>query len=301
MKKRLFTLILLTLTGLVPVLAQTVSIDYIDGFLDVMERGSWVEAYIGDTLTASDSVRLDEDSYAELSGRNLNLTLTSPGIYRISELIAAAGEGNALGVGNLVSGKLSMMLQGGSSQVQSAVGGVRAAEAEAGPKLDWMGSDTAELIKEAKVALGENRFDSALTLLEEAYDLALDDQEESEALFYLGWTHYQKGETAQALKKLSSVDPDSYSDTYHSHFLITGNILVSTFAYDAAIEWFGKYDPAGAAFQDVEAPQAIYLLNGLAYKQKGMSTQARQVLQKSLDLNPAGETATAARSLLKEL
>lgn len=301
MKRQTILPVFLILIGVIPLMAQTVTIDYIDGYLDVMERGSWVEAYIGDTLSGSDSVRLDKDSYAELSGRNLNLTLTSPGIYRISELISAAGEGNSLGVGNLVSGKLSLMLQGGSSQVQSAVGGVRASEAVAAPKLDWMGSDTAELIKEAQAALRENRFDSAQALLEEAYDLALDDQEESEALFYLGWTHYQKGETAQALKRLISANPDSYSDTYHSHFLITGNILVTTFAYDDAIAWFGKYDPAGAAFQDGEAEQAIYLLNGMAFKQKGQSAQARQVLQKVLDLNADGDTAAAARSLLKEL
>jgi tetratricopeptide (TPR) repeat protein len=301
MKKQITLPVFLILFALLPSVAQNVTIDYIDGFLDVMERGSWVEAYIGDTLSASDSVRLDEDSYAELSGRNLNLTLTSPGIYRISELISAAGEGNSLGVGNLVAGKLSLMLQGGSSQVQSAVGGVRASEAVAAPKLDWMGSDTAELIKEAQDALRENRFDSAQALLEEAYDLALDDQEESEALFYLGWTLYQKGETAEALKRLTTVQPDSYSSTYHSHFLITGNILVSTFAYDEAIAWFNDYDPSAAAFQDTEAEQAIYLLYGMAFKQKGQSTQAREVLQKSLDLNPSGDTAAAARTLLDEL
>jgi tetratricopeptide (TPR) repeat protein len=301
MKKQITLPVFLILFALLPSVAQNVTIDYIDGYLDVMERGSWVEAYIGDTLSASDSVRLDEDSYAELSGRNLNLTLTSPGIYRISELISAAGEGNSLGVGNLVAGKLSLMLQGGSSQVQSAVGGVRASEAVAAPKLDWMGSDTAELIKEAQDALRENRFDSAQALLEEAYDLALDDQEESEALFYLGWTLYQKGETAEALKRLTTVQPDSYSSTYHSHFLITGNILVSTFAYDEAIAWFNDYDPSAAAFQDTEAEQAIYLLYGMAFKQKGQSTQAREVLQKSLDLNPSGDTAAAARTLLDEL
>jgi tetratricopeptide (TPR) repeat protein len=301
MKKQITLPVFLILFALLPSVAQNVTIDYIDGYLDVMERGSWVEAYIGDTLSASDSVRLDEDSYAELSGRNLNLTLTSPGIYRISELISAAGEGNSLGVGNLVAGKLSLMLQGGSSQVQSAVGGVRASEAVAAPKLDWMGSDTAELIKEAQDALRDNRFDSAQALLEEAYDLALDDQEESEALFYLGWTLYQKGETAEALKRLTTVQPDSYSSTYHSHFLITGNILVSTFAYDEAIAWFNDYDPSAAAFQDTEAEQAIYLLYGMAFKQKGQSTQAREVLQKSLDLNPSGDTAAAARTLLDEL
>ena len=200
-----------------------------------------------------------------------------------------------------MAGKLSLMLQGGSSQVQSAVGGVRASEAVAAPKLDWMGSDTAELIKEAQEALRENRFDSAQALLEEAYDLALDEQEESEALFYLGWTLYQKGETAGALKRLTSIQPDSYSNTYHSHFLIAGNILVSTFAYDEAIAWFGDYDPSTAAFQDTEAEQAIYLLYGMAFKQKGQSSQAREVLQKSLDLNPSGDTATAARTLLNEL
>ncbi len=77
MKKQIMLPVFLILFALLPSVAQNVTIDYIDGYLDVMERGSWVEAYIGDTLSASDSVLLDEDSYAELSGRNLNLTLTS--------------------------------------------------------------------------------------------------------------------------------------------------------------------------------------------------------------------------------
>ena len=62
MKKQIMLPVFLILFALLPSVAQTVTIDYIDGYLDVMERGSWVEAYIGDTLSASDSVRLDEDS-----------------------------------------------------------------------------------------------------------------------------------------------------------------------------------------------------------------------------------------------
>lgn len=281
--------------------AQTISIEYIDGYLDIMDGGSWVEAYIGDTLTTSDTIRLDEDSYVDLKSRGTNLSLTSPGTYKVSELLQANSESSNLGVSSMVSGKLAVLLNGPSHKTQSTVGGVRAAEAEAGPKLDWMGSDTAELIKDGKTAIEESRFDSALEFFEEAYDLALDEQEETETLFYMGWTKYMKGETSDALENLMDLPPDTYSDTYHSHYLITGNILVTTFAFEAALEWFADYDAQDAAFENSEAEQMIYLLMGISSKQVGNNNDAKKWLQDAVMIDNASDTAEAARTLLTDL
>lgn len=207
MKKIGLSILIMLVIGISGLTGQSLTVEYVDGYLDILDGGSWSEVYIGDTLTPEDTIRLDSDSFAELRGSGLSLTLTEAGTYRITDLLNANAEGAALGLGNMVAGKLAQLLQNEGPQTQSAVGGVRAAEAEAEPKLDWMGSDTAELIEESRAAIAEGRLDSALKLLEEAYDLALDEQEETEALFYRGYVHALKGETADALEYLTMLPP----------------------------------------------------------------------------------------------
>ena len=85
------------------VVGQDFIVDYVDGYLDVDDGGSWYELYIGDPVAADDVVRLGADSYAELSNGVTTIKLTRPGTYDISQLASSARRTASSGVGGLVS------------------------------------------------------------------------------------------------------------------------------------------------------------------------------------------------------
>jgi len=281
--------------------AEDLTVDYIDGYLDLMEGGSWVEVMPGDVVSSGDTVRLDKDSFVELRGRNKTLSLTQPGVYEITKLLSAQAQTASLGLGSVVSGKLSIMLNDSQVQTQSAVGGVRAAEVQSAPAVDWMESEALEMIEEGKQFLNSGNLSQAISRFEEAYDLAMDDQEEILATYNLGYAYALEGKSGKALEYLTMNNPDPYLENYHNHILLAGNLYLNSFAYDKAVAWFSRYNPSRAAFKAPETEQTIYLLAGAAYKMQGNAGQARVMLQKSVDVDPRSETAGKARDLMAGL
>ncbi|MBI9102337.1 MAG: tetratricopeptide repeat protein [Spirochaetales bacterium] len=301
MKKSIVLTLLICITFLVPLAAEDLTVDYIDGYLDLLDNGDWIELYPGDIVSSSDTIRLDEDSFADLSGRNKNLSLTQEGVYKVSNLLAGQAETSNMGLGSVVSGKLAIMLNNQQVETQSTVGGVRAAEAEGAPQLDWMESETIELIEEGKSYLEDGDYDEALSIFEEAWDLSMDDQEEGQALYYLGFTNAVAGKTGQALKYLMMVEPDPYMENYHNHFLLTGNLLLNTFAYDTADEWLSDYDAESAAYEAPETEQMIYLIWGMSLKMSGDNVGAEKMFNEVLSIDMESETAGKAWAALNSL
>ena len=163
-----------------PVVALDLDVEYVDGYLDVRDGEEWFELFVGDTVSDSDTIRLDEDSIAELSTRGTKLTVTKPGIYMARSLLDASGEQRSFGLASVVSGKVASLFRDLEGESQAAVMGVRGAKSES--NVQWMSGDTAELLDAGKGHLEESELDEALALFEEAYDFAEID-EETEVLF----------------------------------------------------------------------------------------------------------------------
>ena len=90
--------------------------------------------------------------------------------------------------------------------------GVRGAKSES--NVQWMSGDTAELLDAGKGHLEESELDEALALFEEAYDFAEID-EETEVLFYLGYTTYSMGNLRLAADYLGEIiDVDTEQDFF---------------------------------------------------------------------------------------
>lgn len=295
MKKPL--VILAILFGMCAISASAVdlSIEYLDGYLDIQEGGEWYELAIGETITDSDTVRLDENSVAELSGRGTKLTLTKPGVYVIADLIKASGETRSLGIAGVIGSKIRTIVEE-PKQSQTAVMGVRGAKSE--DELEWMSGDTAELLKSGKDYLAEGKFEDAAEVFEEAYDFA-DESEEDEVLFYLGFANALMGELRLAIGSIDDIDPDPSMEFFADLILLKGQLLTETFAYQEAVEWLGEYSDGLA--NDKSAAQMGYLLQGISHKGLGNSGNAKLILQKAVELDAASDAGKAAASLLQEL
>ena len=275
--------------------AIELTIDYLDGYLDIREDGDWYELAIGEVVLDTDTIRLDEDSVAELSARGVKLTLTKPGIYNIEDLLEARGKNRATGIASVIGGKIASILEE-PEESQTAVMGVRGAKSE--NELDWMSGDTVELLETGKEHLTNGSFEEALEVFEEAYDFA-DISEESEVLFYLGYTNALTGNLRMALTYLSDAEPEADTEYFMDFVLLKGQILTETFAYDEAIEWFSAHEADLAG--DQTSAQLALLLKGVSYQAVDEIAQAKTALQKVVDMNASSDAGQAAQGVLNEL
>jgi tetratricopeptide (TPR) repeat protein len=286
----IFAAILLT----APVYSVDIEIEYLDGYLDVEDGGEWYELLIGDVITDADTIRLDEDSVAELMIPGNKLTLTKPGVYVVADLIKASGENRSLGIASVIGSKIRSIVQE-PQKSQTAVMGVRGSKSD--DKLEWMSGDTAELLATGKDYLAEGEFADAIEVFEEAYDFA-DPSEETEVLFYLGFSNAMMGQLRFAVEALESVEPDPSAEFFVDLVLLKGQLLTETFAYEEAIDWLKTYTPD---IKDSSATQMSYLLLGVSHKGLGNNTQARSSLEEAIKIDSASDAGVAAQGLLNEL
>ncbi len=294
MKKPLFMLLFLAIAFIQPLFSIDVTINYLDGYLEVKNGSKWLELNIGETITDIDTIRLDKDSVAELSVSGNKLTLTKPGIYVIADLLKASGESRSLGIASVIGSKIRTIVSE-PKQAQTAVMGVRGAKQD--DKLEWMTGDTAELMASGKDRLALGEYAEAVEIFKEAHDFA-DPSEETEVLFYLGFTNVLLGEIRVAVEALESVEPDPTAEFFADLVLLKGQLLTETFAYDEAIGWLEKYTPQ---IKDMAAVQMSHLLVGVSYKGLGNNTKAKQALNKAVTIDSASEAGLASQKLLREL
>lgn len=102
----------------------------------------------------------------------------------------------------------------------------------------------------------------------------------AEAYTFLGWTYHFQGKIDEAIaecKRAIEVDPD-FGNPYND----IGAYLIDLGKYDEAIPWLEQAIVA----KRYEPRHFPYFNLGRVYLAKGMITRARDLFQKSLDIEP---------------
>ncbi|MBI9108392.1 MAG: hypothetical protein JEZ04_16720 [Spirochaetales bacterium] len=291
-KKIVFICLIILITATAG-FAEDFLVNYIEGILEVNEDGDWYELYIGDELSENSIVRLDEDSYAELNRRDDKIRLSRSGTYELSVLLGARSDVRSSGMGTLISGKFKTLIQEDSGKTQSAVGGVRAAEAET-VSIDWMSSETAELIADGRRALNDGLLEEAMTYFADAYDFAADSYEEAEALYFMGLTSAIDEDYSSALEHLDEADMENDSEYYTDFYLLKTQLLVESFAYGETYDFLSDFDTE-AARKFPGKLQDIYFLYAVASNNTGRRSEAESIIKQLIKIEPSSETAMAAK------
>ena len=296
MKKWLVLCLILVLGSVVPLFSADLSLDYLEGYLDIQKGEDWEELMAGDSVPETAVVKLDEDSVAELMVGSRKITLMRPGIYRISDLLSSSGQQQSVGLGSLVGRKLKTILVEAPQQSQTAVMGVRGAKQE--NEVQWMSSDTAELLKTGKTFLNEGKADEAIESFEEAFDFA-DEADEAEVLFYLGYAYVVAGNLPKAMANLDDVEPDPEKAYFPDFVLLMGQLLTEAFAHEDAIEWLSLY--AADLSENAPAYQMALLLQGINHSSMSDSEKATQSLKKAIEIDAGSETGKVAAAVLSQI
>ncbi len=277
--------------------ALDLSVDYVEGYVDIKDGSEWVALFIGDTISSESIIRLDEDSLAEISGPGVRLTLTKDGVYEVSKLVGARNEQSRIGLASIIGKKVSSVFEEKEDKGQTAVMGVRGAKSE--NELDWMMGDTAELLESGKGQLKNNELEEARATFEEAFDFAEID-EENEVLFYLGYTSYLMGSAREALGYFNDMfDISPKAEFFPNLLLLKAQLLAETFAFEEALEWLDSNMDAVELAPDNR--QTAYLIEGLSYKELENASGAREALQKAVSIDPSSEAGQAANRLIQSL
>lgn len=297
MKRGLSVIVLLVAAALAT--AQQVTVAYVEGSVQFQDGRAWIDLYVGDPLSATDTVRLAEGAYLEIRAGSATVRLTRAGTYAVRDLVSSSERTQTAGLGGVVLQRIGRV-HTPQRPTQTAAGGVRASEAVANTGPSWVGGEpVGELIVQGAGKLAEGDYQEGYSLLEEAYEYASTASEEAAAAFYFGYASSLVGRFPRALELLTEIGPDPETEFYATHVLALGQLLVESFSYPEAIDYL-----TALAADDASSPedrQYAELLLGVAFDGMGMTAQARTYLQSARSRLPGTPAATAAQELLGNL
>jgi tetratricopeptide (TPR) repeat protein len=293
--KRAATIILLILISVIPLVAEDLLVEYVEGTLEVKEGSDWYQLYIGDMLSENSVIRLSDNGFVELSTGNVTVTLSDDGTYNTQSLLSSGQKVASWGIGNVVNSKLSKLL-GPAEQGETAVMGVRGAAADQG-ELTWV-EEGEEFMEKGRKLLVEGLFDEAIVAFKEGADWALTEDERSEHLFYTAYAHSLKGDNALALIMLEDMALASNSDIFTDYMLLKGKLLIENLAFADALDLFSEY----LKHPDMgETTQVVYFLSAVCHQGLDDNSQAERFLQDAIKINASSEYGRAAQRMMGSL
>jgi hypothetical protein len=300
--------------------------------VSVQNGSAWGELCIGDSVSPSAAIRLDDEASAQLGGQGVEIVLTRPGIYQIHDIVVARKAFSSGGVGAAMASVFRKLVKG-TSVDKGNVGGVRCAallvdgkdligsgrNEEAIEQLSQAldsatGSGTAQLDMEAgrneevgsatsdasaKIDSESARNDEIIKQLSTSGGPATSSGV-AQINYYLAYAYLEAGMLQKALKKTEGLRPGA-NDVWGKDFvLLRGRLLIECNSYLEAVAWLTT-DEARALAQD-ESRAALYeLLLGVAYYGAGDRENAKLALQQVVDISQESDLGKSAQAMLTGL
>ncbi|MEI8095405.1 MAG: hypothetical protein WCG80_14435 [Spirochaetales bacterium] len=279
--------------------AQTISVDYLDGKVELRgANNSWQPALEGAKLGADSVLRLSGGALAELTSGGLRLHLGRDGTYQLSTVLNSAQKKPETNLGALAKNKVEKLLGTGSpSRVEVADLGARAAEKGGNQDLTWATDDESDLpplspLEAVNVLLAQPDYKAALT----AVNAALKQDPGSPKGLILAKTRALAGLglSAAAVKTLTSVRWVPGEPMYVEAALLLATQALETQDYDQVLAITSE---ALTRPPETEAAQQLTIAQALAWRGKGDQAKARDLLAAAAKLAPKTPSGVEAARL----
>lgn len=264
--------------------AQTFTVGYLDGTVELQTAKGWGTVAIGDKVPADATVRISETGSLELVRVGTRITLLKDGVYSVAGLSAAARTGGSGGVGAAIAQKLQTLVT--EKPKANAAGGVRGAE-QGSAAVTWV-DENDETRARAQALLDKHQYLEAVSLLNDSLRDAGSDEDTAEFTCLLGVAYYGQGQVAKTFRTLAKVTPQPGAPWYARYVILKAQVLYDTGGYRDALDLLTRFI---ADYPGGEAAQAAYLLSGLSQKGLGNLSAAKAALDAGFQLNPGTDTA----------
>ncbi len=272
--------------------AESITVSYVDGILEVKGDNGWSEVYIGDSLSMDALLKLGKDSIAQLEANDVSLTLSSSGIYRVDKLLRESQQMKSWGITSVVGAKISNVLNPKRKPTTAAMG-VRGAKADDDNEVEWVEEED-EYLAKGKSLLEKKEYDRSIQVLQEGLRSA-DEEIKPQYFFFLGVANVQNGRPYIALKYFNRIKLDPSFDYLDTYVVLKGKLLIESFSFKEALRLFNFYlkeAPQGSAIQEV------YFLRAVALKNLGDNGGAVSSLKKAYRISPSTEIGKKAERIL---
>jgi len=280
---------------LLPLYADKLMVEYIEGILEVGQGSNWIEMDIGDTIPQDSYLRLSANGLAELSAGAITITLNQDGTFSSEELLTSGREVAAWDIASLVNSKLSKLISS-EQQQGNAVMGVRG-DAAGEEELTWM-EEGEEYLEQGKELIRTSDYKEAREVLKEGADYSLNDDEKEVYSFYIASAYALEGKSAVALLMLTDMETEPSAPYYSDYVLLKGKLLIEGLAFKEALLLFNEYlkNPDRG-----ETTQLIYFLSALCNKRLENRQDAMSNLEAAYKINNTSEYGLAARLMMNNL
>ncbi len=287
--------IFLVSATLLPLYAEELMVEYLEGILEVGQGSNWIEVDIGDTIPQNSYLRLSDNGLVELSAGAITITLYEDGTFSAETLFTSGREVAAWNIASLVNYKLGRLISPDQQQ-GSAVMGVRGAAAGE-EELTWV-EEGEESLQQGKELIRTGDYKEAREVLQEGADYSFSDEEKEEYNFYIASAYALEGKSAPALRMLTGMKTESSAPYYIDYVLLKGKLLIEGLAYKKALLLFDQYlkKPDRS-----ETTQLIYFLSALCNQRLENRQDAISNLEAAYEINNSSEYGRAARRMMDNL
>lgn len=285
MAKILGSSFILVLAAAVSTFAQSYSVTYADGTVEIRTATGWSALSVGDAVPTNASVRVSQGGSVELTKGRARITILRDGTYEIAALANAAERSGAIGAGAKISQKLQSLAS--DKPTTATAGGVRAADQSGQDSVAWA-DENDEVRGEVESLLAQKKYLDAAQRLQEAFKEGPSSAYEQEFSYLAGVAYYGAGQPARAFRALSKVSPDPSVQWYARYVILKAQLLVDSADFQGALDILQPFlsaNPSG------EPAQLAWLLTYYCQKGLGNSQAAKAALDAGYQLDPGSETA----------
>lgn len=293
MKTFVIAMLLAVLGGAGSLAAQTVSVDYLDGKVELKTKtGTWQALTEGTKLNADAVLRIT-GGLAELSSGSTKLHLGKDGIYTLSTLLSPSAKPSGSNVAVLAGEKISKILGTKSgAAINTANMGARGAE-QGAATLDWADDDSSATPETIDSLVQKKSWGPALKAVNDA--LAAKPAEPRALLFTKAQILAGQGRSAAALRALDQAALKKGEARYMESLLLYATQGLEAQDYDLVV---AKTTEALPQVQDPELMQMFTLSQALALRGLGNEAQAKAKFQAVISQGASTPSGQEAKRLL---
>jgi hypothetical protein len=275
--------------------AEDLGVSYVEGNVAISSGSDWSGLAIGDSVRPEASLRLGKDAYLELTASGNHITISQPGTYSVQDLLRDVNKMRSAGTGTALVNTFSRLFTG-FGQSQSVVGGVRGGDKSKSEENEWITSDVQVFLEDGRNYLASGNYEKAIEELQRALDTA-SEEELPEVEYLLAYAYSLNGNTRDALKWVSELQPTGGEEWASNFVLLKAKLFIDTNAFAQDVQWLS--DHGAALAQDAQLSQVYYFLLALGYRGLADTTGEQVNLAKAVSISPSSDVGKAAAQLAK--